>query len=155
MVKEGLGSGPCRRLVGEAGRAAAPENRLTRSREGREGSAGGGLRVAESPRDRGSRHIIDTWLARAWHRSLARYSFANGNWSDLRISFEGRSESVTVIGYFSASGPPTLDKRRLAAPPRRCVNYWDQQKTLSPPKGMRHLRFRRLDGELVGIVGEL
>jgi Ca2+-binding RTX toxin-like protein len=42
--------------------------------------------------------------------TLARYSFANGNRQDLLISFDGRSETVTVIGYFSASGSATIER---------------------------------------------
>ncbi|HYW17669.1 MAG TPA: calcium-binding protein [Allosphingosinicella sp.] len=42
--------------------------------------------------------------------TLARYSFANGNWHDLLIGFTGRSESVTIVGYFSANGAPTLER---------------------------------------------
>jgi Ca2+-binding RTX toxin-like protein len=41
--------------------------------------------------------------------SLARYSFANGNRQDLLIGFEGRDETVTIIGYFDA-GAATVEK---------------------------------------------
>jgi Ca2+-binding RTX toxin-like protein len=41
--------------------------------------------------------------------SLARFAFANGNRSDLLISFDGRPETVTIQGYFALNGTETIE----------------------------------------------
>lgn len=42
--------------------------------------------------------------------TLARYSFADDDRQDLLISFAGRSETVTILGYFDVNGAPTLER---------------------------------------------
>jgi Ca2+-binding RTX toxin-like protein len=42
--------------------------------------------------------------------TIARFGFANGNAQDLTISFQGRTESVTIQGYFTSTGAATLER---------------------------------------------
>ena len=42
--------------------------------------------------------------------TLVRFSFANGNRQDLLIGFAGRSETVTILGYFGANGAATMQR---------------------------------------------
>jgi Ca2+-binding RTX toxin-like protein len=46
--------------------------------------------------------------------TLAEFSFANGNHQDLLISFAGRIETVTIIGYFDGGGTATVEKVAFA-----------------------------------------
>jgi Ca2+-binding RTX toxin-like protein len=41
--------------------------------------------------------------------ALARFSFANGNQHDLLIQFDGRAETITVIGFFDGAGNSTIE----------------------------------------------
>lgn len=50
--------------------------------------------------------------------TLATYSFASADRRDLRISFAGRSESVTVEGYFTPDGLATIEKITFPDGPR-------------------------------------
>jgi len=42
--------------------------------------------------------------------SRARFAFANGNRTDLLISFDGASDTVTVLDFFDAAGNPSIER---------------------------------------------
>jgi Ca2+-binding RTX toxin-like protein len=54
---------------------------------------------------------------------LVRYAYANGNRQDLLISFEGRSESVTIIGYFAAGGRASVEAITFPDGPRASNDF--------------------------------